>query len=174
VPAWVAAGAILLSAAYSARLKSTLLLGNMTVALLVSAVLVFGALVAGGTNPTVWTAACITFTYIVAQEVLFTLEDEHEDRAAELHTTATQLGTVRTARLVRALLVLFVLAALAPWVRGQASLVYGAALLVVSVAPAAVLWWWLRAPVQPLRVARAVRLSRLLWVTSFVPLALLK
>jgi len=150
------------------------LLGNMTVALLVASVLVFGALVACGTNHTVWTAAGITFTYIVAQEALFTLEDEHEDRAAGLRTTATRLGTARTARLVRALLVLFALAALVPWVRGQASVAYAAALLVVSVAPAAMLWWWLRAPVQPLRVTRAVRLSRLLWVTSFVPLALLK
>jgi len=174
LPGAIAGGAVALSVLYSYRLKNTLLLGNASVALLVAAVLVFGAVVAGGPTPPVWIAAAVTASYIVAQEALFTLEDEAEDRAAGLTTTATLLGNERTARLVRALLMLFAAVALAPWLIGYAGAAYAAALTAVALAPTAVLWWWLRAPVQRYRVARAARLSRLVWLTSFLPLALLK
>jgi geranylgeranylglycerol-phosphate geranylgeranyltransferase len=174
VPALIVLGALVLSGAYSYRLKRTLLLGNASVALLVAGVLVFGAVVAGELTPSVWTAAAITFCYVIAQEVVFTLEDEAEDRAAGLSTTATILGPARTARLARALLVLFAAIALAPALLGRASAAYVLVLAAVSLVPGALLWWWLRAPLQWPRVARAVRLSRVVWLTSFLPLALLK
>lgn len=174
VPALWAAGAVALSAAYSMRLKSTLLLGNATVALLVAGVLVFGALVAGRVMPAVLVAAAIAFSYIVAQEVLFNLEDLDEDGAAGLRTTATRLGRARTAHLVRVLLLVFVAVALAPWLAGTAPASYAAALMVLSLSPAALLWCWLRPPADSGAVARAARWSRLLWLTSFLPLGLLK
>ena len=174
VPALWAAGAVALSAAYSMRLKSTLLLGNATVALLVAGVLVFGALVAGRVMPAVLVAAAIAFSYIVAQEVLFNLEDLDEDGAAGLRTTATRLGRARTAHLVRVLLLVFVAVALAPWLAGAAPASYAAALMVLSLSPAALLWCWLRPPADSGAVARAARWSRLLWLTSFLPLSLLK
>lgn len=174
VPALWAAGAVALSAAYSMRLKSTLLLGNATVALLVAGVLVFGALVAGRVMPAVLVAAAIAFSYIVAQEVLFNLEDLDEDGAAGLRTTATRLGRARTAHLVRVLLLVFVAVALAPWLAGTAPASYAAALMVLSLSPAALLWCWLRPPADSAAVARAARWSRVLWLTSFLPLGLLK
>ena len=174
VPALWAAGAVALSAAYSMRLKSTLLLGNATVALLVAGVLVFGALVVGRVMPGVLVAAAIAFSYIVAQEVLFNLEDLDEDGAAGLRTTATRLGRARTAHLVRVLLLVFVAVALAPWLAGTAPASYAAALMVLSIVPAALLWCWLRPPADSRAVARAARWSRLLWLTSFLPLGLLK
>ena len=174
VPALWAAGAVALSAAYSMRLKSTLLLGNATVALLVAGVLVFGALVAGRVMPAVLVAAAIAFSYIVAQEVLFNLEDLDEDGAAGLRTTATRLGRARTAHLVRVLLLVFVAVALAPWLAGTAPASYAAALMVLSLSPAALLWCWLRPPADSGAVARAARWSRLLWLTSLLPLGLLK
>ena len=174
VPALWAAGAVALSAAYSMRLKSTLLLGNATVGLLVAGVLVFGALVAGRVMPAVLVAAAIAFSYIVAQEVLFNLEDLDEDGAAGLRTTATRLGRARTAHLVRVLLLVFVAVALAPWLAGTAPASYAAALMVLSLSPAALLWCWLRPPADSGAVARAARWSRLLWLTSFLPLGLLK
>ena len=174
LPALWAAGAVALSAAYSMRLKSTLLLGNATVALLVAGVLVFGALVAGRVMPAVLVAAAIAFSYIVAQEVLFNLEDLDEDGAAGLRTTATRLGRGRTAHLVRVLLLVFVAVALAPWLAGTAPASYAAALMVLSLSPAALLWCWLRPPADSGAVARAARWSRVLWLTSFLPLGLLK
>jgi geranylgeranylglycerol-phosphate geranylgeranyltransferase len=173
-PSLFAVGALALSALYSYRLKRTVLWGNASVALLVAAVLIFGAELAGGPTPAAWAAAAMTFSFIVAQEALFTLDDEIEDRAAGLATTATVLGTARAARLVRMLLVVFVGVALTPWLTGRASTLHVVALCVVSIAPAAVLFVWLRAPVDRARVARAARLSRWIWVSSFVPLALLK
>ena len=174
IPAMIAAGAVALSGWYSYQLKGTVLLGNLCVALLVAGVLVFGAVVAGGTTPSVWIAAAITFNFIAAQEVLFTLEDEDVDRAAGLTTTATLLGTTRTAWLVRALLAVFAVVGLVPWLTGIASRTYAAAFAALSIGPAALLYWWLRNPLSPARIARAVRWSRLLWVTGFVPLSLLK
>lgn len=174
IPALIAAGAVAFSAWYSYQLKGTLVLGNLCVALLVAGVLVFGAVVAGGTTPEVWIAAAITFSFIAAQEIMFTLEDEGMDRAAGLTTTATVLGPTRTARLARALLAVFAAIGIAPWVGGMTSGAYAIAFALASFAPAAVLWWWLRAPVQAVRVARAVQWSRLLWVTGFIPLSLLK
>lgn len=174
IPALIAAGAVALSAWYSYQLKSTVVLGNLCVALLVAGVLVFGAVVAGKTTPAVWIAAAITFSFIAAQEILFTLEDEDIDRAAGLTTTATLLGTTRTARLVRALLAVFAVVGLVPWLVGITSSTYAAAFAALSLGPAALLFWWLRIPPSPVRIARAARWSRLLWVTGFVPLSLLK
>jgi 4-hydroxybenzoate polyprenyltransferase len=169
-----ALGAVVLSAAYSYRLKSTLLLGNATVALLVTALLVYGALAVGEVTAAVWMAALFTFPYIVAQEALFNLEDEEEDRAAGLRTTATQLGGARTARLVQAILLLVIAIAAAPWLLGAASTTYLVALLVCVLLPVSGLVYLLRRPLSRPAVARAVRLSRLVWVTSLVPVALLK
>jgi len=174
LPAAIAAGAVVFSAWYSYQLKDTVVLGNLCVALLVAGVVVFGAVVAGGTTPAVWAAAAITFSYIAAQEIVFTLDDEGTDRAAGLTTTATVLGPARTARLARALLVTFAAIGITPWLSGMTSGTYAIAFGTASLAPAAVLWWWLRAPVDPARVARAVQWSRLIWVTGFVPLSLLK
>lgn len=169
-----AVAAVALSALYSYRLKATVLWGNASVALLVAAVLVFGAVLAGGPTPAAWYAAAMTFSFIVGQEVLFTLDDEDQDRAAGLHTTATVLGAERAARLVRTLFAIFIAIALTPWLAGRASVLQVVVLALVSLAPVGVLWAWLRAPVDRGRVARAARLSRWIWVSSFLPLALLK
>jgi len=170
----IAVGALAFSAWYSYQLKGTVVFGNLCVALLVSSVLVFGAVVAGKTTPAVWIAAVITFTYITTQELLFTLEDEAVDRAGGLTTTATRLGTNGTARLVRALLVVFAVFGLLPWLAGIASNTYAAAFVALSLGPAIFLHRWLRIPLSPARIARAVRWSRLIWITGFVPLSLLK
>lgn len=169
-----ALGAIALSAAYSYRLKSTLLLGNLAVALLVGAVVVFGAVMAGGATSAALVAAGITACYFTAQEVLFNLEDEPQDRAAGLRTTATRLGPQRSARLLRGLLWLFMGVALVPVAFGMAAVAYLAALAACTLVPVALMLAVLRAPLAPAEVAHAARLSRIVWLTSFVPLALLK
>jgi geranylgeranylglycerol-phosphate geranylgeranyltransferase len=169
-----ALGAIALSAAYSYRLKSTLLIGNATVAVLVAMVIVFGAVMAGGATPAAWLAAAMTLCYVTAQEVLFNLEDEAQDRAAGLRTTATRLGTAGTARLLRGLLLVFIAVALLPVVARVAHGAYLPTLVVLTLAPVLAMLLVLRAPLGAVAVARAARLSRLVWVTSFVPLALLR
>jgi 4-hydroxybenzoate polyprenyltransferase len=172
--AMITLGAVVLSWAYSYRLKNTLLLGNGAVALLVVAALVYGALTGGPPGAAVWLAAAISFPYIVAQEALFNLEDEDQDRSAGLHTTATRLGADRTARLVRAILAGFIVLALVPPAVGLASASYFVAALALLALPAGILIRLLRRPLSPAAVARAAKLSRLVWVASFVPLGLLK
>ena len=169
-----ALGAIALSAAYSYRLKRTLLLGNVVVALLVGAVVVFGAVTAGGATPSAFAAAGITVCYFTAQEVLFNLEDEAQDGAAGLRTTATRLGPLRTARLLRGLLWLFMVTALVPVALDPTRVAYLLALVVCTLAPVALMLAVLRAPLAPVALVRAASLSRIVWLTSFVPLALLK
>jgi geranylgeranylglycerol-phosphate geranylgeranyltransferase len=172
--AMIALGAVALSWSYSYRLKNTLLLGNAAVAVLVVASLLYGALAVGAPGAAVWTAAAISFPYIVAQEALFNLEDEEQDRAAGLRTTATRLGGNGTARLVRALLAWFIVSALAPVALGLASAAYVAAALVLLVLPAVFFIHLLRRPLSRMAVARVAQLVRLVWAASFVPLGLLK
>ena len=169
-----ASGAVALSAAYSYRLKSTLLIGNATVALLVGMVILFGAVMAGGATPAAWGAAAMAVCYFTAQEVLFNLEDEAQDRAAGLRTTATRLGARGTARLLRGLLLLFIAVALLPVASGMAHGAYLAALAALTLAPVLAMLLVLREPLGAAAVSSAARLSRVAWVTSFVPLALLR
>ena len=169
-----ALGAIALSAAYSYRLKSTLLIGNAAVALLVGMVILFGAVMAGGATPVAFAAAVVVFCYFTAQEVLFNLEDEAQDRAAGLRTTATRLGAKGTARLLRGLLLLFIAVALLPVGLGIAHGFYLAAVVALTLVPVLVMLRVLREPLGAAAVARAASLSRIVWLTSFVPLALLR
>lgn len=170
----IAAAALALSGAYSYRLKSTLLLGNAAVALLVATVLVYGAMAAGEITSAVVAAAAITFTYILGQEALFNVEDEEQDREAGLRTTATVLGVERGTRLVRTILWSFVAIALGPWAFGYASLSYLAALTIVVLAPTAFMLRAIRPPVSREGIVQAAKLSRLVWLTSFIPLAMLR
>jgi len=167
--------AVVMSAAYSFRLKSTLFLGNATVAVLVAAVLLYGAMVAGDPMaPQVLAAALIIVPYIVAQEALFNLEDIDEDSDAGLSTTATCLGRARTTVLIQVTLVSFMVAAVSTWLLVKASNLYLLTLSVCALLPTVILILRLRPPTPQAAVARAVKLSRLVWVTSFLPLALLK
>lgn len=169
-----ALGGIALSAAYSHRLKSTLLIGNASVAVLVGTVIVFGAVMAGGATPAAFAAATMAVCYFTAQEVLFSLEDVEQDRAAGLRTTATRLGAIGTARLLRVLLVLFIAVALLPVAMGMAHAAYLAGLVALTLVPVLAMLQMLREPLSAGAVARAARLSRIVWLTSFVPLALLR
>lgn len=167
--------AVVLSAAYSFSLKSTVLLGNASVALLVAAVLFYGAMVAGDPLAApVLAAALITVPYIVGQEALFNLEDIDEDGDAGLSTTATCLGKARTTALIQITMGSFFIVAIAVWLLLPAPDMYLLLMSVLVLWPTAIVIFNLRRPTPEAAVTRAVKLSRLIWVTSFVPLAMLK
>ncbi len=169
-----AAVMVVVTAAYSFRLKDTVILGNAAVALLVSSVLVYGALIVGRITDSVWMAVAITFPYMLAQEALFNLEDVHCDREAGLRTTATGLGADRAAALIRTVMIGTMVVALAPWFLGIVSVTYVGALTLCILIPIALIVFRLRRPLSQPAVAHAVKLSRLVWVTSLPPLAMLK
>lgn len=83
---------------YSIRLKSTVLLGNITVALISAMSPIFGGVAAGNFRPSLWLGA-IVFVGILGREVLKTLADYEGDLAHNVRTIATVWGP-RAARIV--------------------------------------------------------------------------
>ncbi len=83
---------------YSVWLKSTVLLGNATVALISAMSPVFGGVAAGNYRPSLWLGAII-FVGILGREVLKTLADYEGDKAHQVSTISTAIGP-RAARTV--------------------------------------------------------------------------
>lgn len=76
---------------YSVWLKSTVLLGNATVALISAMSPVFGGVAAGNVRPSLWLGAII-FVGILGREVLKTLADYDGDLAHHVRTISTSIG----------------------------------------------------------------------------------
>ncbi len=169
-----AAATVSLAAAYSFWLKRTLLVGNACMALLVSAIPIYGALGTATLPPNVLAAAVMTFFYFCAQEILYNVEDFNEDRQAGLRTTAVRVGFPGALTLARLLLVVYAMAATAPWAIGIAGSSYLVAVLLCSVLPslAVAVWLWCRVDLTTVRLA--VKTTRAIWLSSVVPLLLLK
>ncbi len=163
-----------ITAAYSYRLKNSVILGNVAVAVPVSAVPLYGALAMGRVTAGVLVVSAIMFLYVLAQEALFNLEDEECDRLAGLRTTATYLGPDRTIMLIRAVLITAMAVTLVPWSLGLASTMYLGMLVACVLVPITLMIFILRQPISRPVIAKMATLSRLLWVTSLVPFALLK
>lgn len=83
---------------YSVWLKSTVLLGNATVALISAMSPVFGGVAAGNVWPSLWLGAII-FVGILGREVLKTLADYEGDQAHGVRTISTAVGP-RAARTI--------------------------------------------------------------------------
>jgi geranylgeranylglycerol-phosphate geranylgeranyltransferase len=165
---------IVVSVAYSYLLKNIPLLGNATVGLLCGATLLYGAWAAGGLTPAVAWAGAMTAVFVFAQEVFYTVEDEHGDRLTGVDTTATRLGTGTAVRIFNLLAALFVVVALAPWLHGVAPDRYLYAVLPCTVLPTMAAIGLLRRPRTTALIDRVSRLTRLIWFTSVVSVALLR
>lgn len=83
---------------YSWKLKSTVLMGNLTVAITSAMTVIFGGTAAGNVRPTLWLAVIIA-TAILGREVLKTIADYEGDLRQQVNTIATVWGK-RTARIV--------------------------------------------------------------------------
>jgi len=83
---------------YSLRLKSTVLLGNLTVAFTSAMSAVFGGVAAGNPRPTFWLFVTI-FVAILGREVLKTMADYEGDLSESVRTISTVWGR-RVARIV--------------------------------------------------------------------------
>lgn len=82
---------------YSWKLKSTVLMGNLTVAITSAMTVIFGGAAAGNVRPTLWLAVIIT-TAILGREILKTIADYEGDLRQQCRTIATVWGK-RTARI---------------------------------------------------------------------------
>jgi len=118
---------------YSWKLKSTVLLGNMTVAAISALSAIYGGLAAGNARPSLWLAAVI-IVGILGREVLKTLADYEGDLRQQCKTIATVWGR-RAARVVFYVLVGATLVVMmAPYLANVYSPVY-AYLVAVGVYP---------------------------------------
>ena len=89
---------------YSWRLKSTVLLGNFTVAFISALSAVFGGVAAGNVKPSIWLAVIIAVA-ILGREVLKTLADYEGDLRQRCRTISTVWGR-RPARILFYIMVL--------------------------------------------------------------------
>ncbi len=83
---------------YSWKLKSTVLLGNLTVALISAMSVMYGGVAAGNVRPTIWLAVII-FVAILGREILKTLADYEGDLRQKCQTISTAWGR-RPARIL--------------------------------------------------------------------------
>lgn len=170
----IAVGNLILATAYALRLKRTVLLGNVTIALLNSSILIYGALAGGALTALVWAAATMSLLYTLAQEVLYTVDDYAGDAAAGITTTAIAFGIRPSLTLCQILMLLALLAALAPlWLVGVSPR-YLLALLGCTVAPLALYVRPLVVDGSPEAIRRACAAVKLIRVSSLLPLILLR
>lgn len=94
---------------YSWKLKSTVLMGNATIAAMSALSVIFGGIAAGNVIPTLWLAMIIA-TAIMGREVLKTLADYEGDLRQRVRTVSTAWGR-RYARIV-----FYLLAAATGWI----------------------------------------------------------
>ena len=87
---------------YNVRLKNTVLVGNALIALLSGAALGVGGYTMGQPWRLVWPGVLVTL-FILAREVLKTIEDVEGDRRAGLRTIATAWGPRRAGRVFASL-----------------------------------------------------------------------
>ena len=165
---------VILSAAYSLYLKNTLLLGNAAVALLDATIVLYGGLAAGNLTTAVWVVSVLTFLYIVAHEILHAVEDHAGDALAGLHTTVTRLGITAALRLFRIVALAFVVAALVPWFLGVASDWYLYAALLCSILPVVGVVVLLSRRVTDRTIRLSGRVMKWVWLSSLIPVVLLK
>lgn len=87
----IALGANVLLFIYSWRLKSTVLIGNLVIALISAFSAVLGGVAAGNPRPTIW-LFLIIFVAILGREVLKTLADYDGDLSESVRTISTVWG----------------------------------------------------------------------------------
>ena len=114
---------------YSWKLKSTVLIGNLVVALISAMSVVFGGVAAGNPRPTIW-LFLIIFVAILGREVLKTMADYDGDLSEEVRTISTVWGK----KAARAVFYILALAALAmmmvPYILEVYKPIYGYIVLV--------------------------------------------
>lgn len=170
----VAAGNIMLTTVYSGYLKHTLLLGNMTMSLLNSSIILFGSLAAGTIPLGVLYATVMMFCYILAQEIIYTLEDLDGDRTTGVQTTAVRLGRDATVQLYSIVTLAFVATTFLPVISGIAGRLYLAAVLCCSIIPLLAIMVFVRAAPTYRSFAIAGRSLKALWALGLIPILLLK
>ncbi len=163
-----------LSTFYSLEAKSTVLAGNVLVAILASSPLLLGAVAAGHVSPVVVTAELIVFLFMLAFEVLKVGKDEFGDATAGISTLATRYGARCTSRVFWGVASAFVVAVLLPPVAGLGGgTFYLLAGVSVGILPVLVCGFLISGAALD-RWASAVHLMKYAWFPGIAVLVLLR
>ena len=155
----ISALSVLFLWAYSARLKGTVLLGNVAVGATIGLGVLFGGLAAGPANAPLWTGVGLGAALTFVREIVKDVEDAHGDREGGARTLPVVWGERKAFTLALVLTVgLLLLLPLAAQFVGAAFYVWGLGLAVCLLVAT-----WIgavalaeRAPLrQPARAARA-------------------
>ena len=133
---WIALGAVGVLFLYSAKLKKTLLWGNLTVAVMTAMALVYGAVVAGNPAQAI-VPALFAFLINLGREVVKDVEDLPGDLGGNARTFPARFGVKRSLVLATAILILLVVATYVVYREGMYGWLY---VVLVAVVDAAVLW----------------------------------
>lgn len=171
-----ASALLFLAFAYSYRLKDTILVGNLVVAVVSCGTLLFGALVCGGMPLRSWVAAGTVLLFVVGYEIVKTLQDRDADSKAGLRTLATvfEPGTSVAAYTAVAAVLCAAICGMGAPLSSEPSLflVCVAPFLIAPVCSCAyILWSW---PDRDRSTARSLLILRLAWFPGLFSLALLK
>jgi geranylgeranylglycerol-phosphate geranylgeranyltransferase len=167
---------LFLAFAYSYRLKDTVLVGNVVVAVVSCGTLLFGAMVCGGVSPRPCVAAGTVLLFVVGYEIIKTLQDRNADNEAGLRTLATVFEpgvSVTTYSAVATVLCAAALGVGTPLSsEPSAYLVCVSLFLITPVCSCAyILSSW---PDRDRSTARSLLILRLAWFPGLLSLALLK
>ncbi|HEU4328349.1 MAG TPA: UbiA family prenyltransferase [Roseiflexaceae bacterium] len=173
LPAGIALANLLLCAAYSAWLKNTVLLGNAAMALLDSTIVLYGSLALGAPPRAAWLAAGLFALFFFGYEILKTAADREGDGRAGLRTVATRLGAPLSVRLFQLVVVLFNLVGVALWAGGLATGAFLSAFLLCCTLPTLAAALAARSAV-PDRIDQGLALLKLVWLSSWLPIMLLR
>jgi geranylgeranylglycerol-phosphate geranylgeranyltransferase len=166
-------GLLAVSAIYSTRLKSTVLVGNVAVAVSASVPVAFGAAACGVVTSKVMVAFFLIFTFMFSYEIVKTIADREGDAAGGVRTVTTALGVDVSVRMLAALGAALTVGAVAATVGSSHRLLYiGLATIFIALALYAIRL--LRVDVRPSAVKRSVTAMRLAWVTGSLTLWFLR
>jgi 4-hydroxybenzoate polyprenyltransferase len=164
----------ILSTLYSCYFKGIVLVGNATIAILDASIVVYGNLAVGVPTRVAWIVCLLTFSYVLAQEILYTVRDCEGDLRGGLRTVATCFGTVVAIRLFSFFTMGFIAIALLIWLLGLAPDRYLYAVVPCCVLPLFGIVCFLKRNVTIRKVRLSLLMINIVWVLSLFPAILLK
>ncbi|GHO78908.1 MFS transporter [Ktedonobacter sp. SOSP1-85] len=165
---------ISVSFSYSFRLKNTVLLGNITVAILVASIIIFGSLLTQGPGYKTWIIAILAFLLLFEYEIIHSAADKEGDIAAGLATTGTVLGTPQIIRLCQIIAATYVLFAILPWLLGLASFWYLLSMALGVILPLIGIVYIVTTKPTTSSFHSSEIFIEFLWVTGLIPIILLR
>ena len=155
----IASLAVLLLYLYSARLKRTVLWGNLTVALMTGMAFIYGGVVAGSVERAV-VPSVFAFLVNLARELIKDAEDVEGDRLHAAGTLAVKKGTKTALAAGAAVLILLIATTVLVYLLGQYNSTYFVVVLFVDAALTAVIFMILSSD-QRVHLARASTILKL-------------